>query len=68
MTEINKDMTIGEIIEKVPNCQPVIEKYFQGACFGCPATKMETLEMGAMVHGVDVNEVISELKELVNKN
>ncbi len=64
MTKITKDMTIGEIISLIPAAGQVIEKYFHGGCFECPAMKMETLEMGAMLHGHDVDEIIVELENL----
>ncbi|SYZ72049.1 conserved hypothetical protein [Candidatus Zixiibacteriota bacterium] len=65
MTNITKDMTIGEILAKCPNAGPVIQKYFHGGCWHCPAIKMETLEMGAQLHGHDVNKIIAELTALV---
>ncbi len=64
MSAITKDMTIGEIISLIPTASPIIEKYFHGGCFECPAMKMETLEMGAMLHGHDVGEIIAELEKL----
>ncbi len=64
MATITKNMTIGEIIELIPTASPVIEKYFHGGCFECPAMKMETLEMGAMLHGHDVSVIIAELEKL----
>lgn len=64
MTKITKDMTIGEIIEQIPQAGQVIQKYFHGGCFECPGMKMETLEMGAMLHGHDVEKIIGELEEL----
>lgn len=67
MAKITKDMTIGEIIQKIPDASPVIEKYFHGECFQCPAIKLETLEMGAMLHGHDVNEIIVELEKLADE-
>ena len=67
MANITKNMTIGEIISKIPTAGPVIEKYFRGGCFECPAMKMETLEMGAMLHGHDVSEIIAELEKLAGQ-
>jgi hybrid cluster-associated redox disulfide protein len=66
MAAITKDMTIGEIISLIPTASPIIEKYFRGGCFECPAMKMETLEMGAMLHGHDVSEIIAELEKLAS--
>ena len=60
-------MTIGEIIELVPDSGPLIQKYFHGGCYQCPAMKMETLEMGAMLHGHDVDTIIAELEKLAKK-
>ncbi|MCX6826009.1 MAG: DUF1858 domain-containing protein [candidate division Zixibacteria bacterium] len=62
--KITKDSTIGEIIENIPQAGPIIQKYFHGGCFECPGVKMETLEMGAMLHGHDVETIIAELKML----
>lgn len=67
MKKINKDMTIGEIIELVPEAGPLIQKYFHGGCYQCPAMKLETLEMGAMLHGHDIDVLIAELEKLPQK-
>ena len=65
MINLTKDTTIGEIISNIPDAGSVIKKYFHGGCFECPSMKMETLEMGAALHGHDVNEIIAELKKLI---
>lgn len=62
--DINKDTTIGEIIANIPGAETIIKKYFHGGCYGCPSMRMETLEMGAELHGHDVNVIIAELKKL----
>ena len=67
MMEITKDTTLGEIIANIPEASSVIKKYFHGGCYDCPSMKMETLEMGAALHGHDVNKIIAELKKLVKK-
>jgi len=67
MIDITKNTTIGEIISKIPESATVIRKYFQGGCFECPSMKLETLEMGASLHGHDVNEIIADLKKLAEK-
>jgi len=65
--KITKEMTIGEIIEAVPQAGTVIQKYFHGGCFDCPGMKLETLEMGAMLHGHDVQTIIDELEQLATQ-
>lgn len=60
--EINKDTTIGEILEKAPEkAEHLLEIGMH--CLGCPASQMETLEEACAVHGIDVNEVIEKLKK-----
>lgn len=65
MITINKDTTMGEIIEKIPEAASVIMKYFHGGCYACPSMRLETLEMAAQLHCLDVNEIIAELKKLI---
>ncbi|MBE5871235.1 MAG: DUF1858 domain-containing protein [Lachnospiraceae bacterium] len=60
MAEITKDMTIGEILTSAPDVAPVL----MGAgmhCLGCPASQGETLEEAAMVHGIDVDELMKAI-------
>jgi hybrid cluster-associated redox disulfide protein len=34
-------------------------------CLGCPASRGETVEQACMVHGVDVNSLLTEINKLV---
>lgn len=61
MGEINKDMTIGEILQANPNVVPVLLEAGMH-CLGCPASQAETLEEAAMVHGIDVDELVKAIK------
>ena len=58
--EINKDTTIGEILEKAPDKAELLLEVGMH-CLGCPASQMETLEEACDVHGIDVNEVVEKL-------
>lgn len=58
--EINKDMTIGELLEKAPEKAEILLEIGMH-CLGCPASQMETLEEACDVHGIDVNEVLEKL-------
>lgn len=62
---ITKDISLGELIEKVPQSMTIIQKYFHGGCYQCPGMKMESLEMAAMLHGHDVDEIVEEIKALI---
>ena len=66
--EITKDSVIGDVIKTVPGAEDVIRKYFGSGCFTCPGINMESLSFGAAMHNVDPEKVISEIKELIEKN
>ena len=57
---INKDTTIGEILEKEPEKAEILLEVGMH-CIGCPASQMETLEEACEVHGIDVEEVVEKL-------
>lgn len=58
--EISKEMTIGDVVMEYPEAVEVLMSFGMG-CVGCPASQMETLEEAAMVHGFDVEELLSAL-------
>ena len=55
-----KDMTIGEILKINQNMAGVL---MAGGmhCIGCPASQGESLEEAAMVHGIDVDLLLTRL-------
>lgn len=57
---INKETTIGEILEKAPEKAEILLEVGMH-CIGCPAAQMETIEEACMTHGVDVNEVLEKM-------
>ena len=59
---INKDMTIGEIIENNSKAVDFLMGLGMG-CLGCPSATMETLEQACYIHGLDLNEVMNKLNE-----
>lgn len=75
---ISPDMTIGDVVAKFPQVVDTMLKYGLH-CVGCHVNAFETLEQGAMAHGMpeetfkrligDINEVatkpIEEIKEVV---
>ncbi|MFH0818856.1 MAG: DUF1858 domain-containing protein [Patescibacteria group bacterium] len=69
--KITKNTTIGELLEKHPEAVEILNKYMgQVGCITCPGRMMETLEMGAMVHGIpekDFKKMLKELKDRLNK-
>jgi hybrid cluster-associated redox disulfide protein len=61
--KITPDMSIDEVLKLYPETADVFRKYFHGGCFSCPASRMETLGDGAMVHGLDVDFIVDELNK-----
>lgn len=62
MLEITKDMTIGEIIRIAPEVAPVLMEAGMH-CLGCPSAQGETLEEAALVHGIDIDELMKFIEE-----
>lgn len=57
---VNKDMLIGEIISIDPGNAMILMQSGMH-CVGCPSSQMESLEEAAQVHGMDVEQLISDL-------
>ena len=64
--KITKQMKINEVIEKYPETLEVFER-FGFHCIGCIAANFESIEEGAVVHGIDVEELLGELNKVVEK-
>ncbi|MCR5234118.1 MAG: DUF1858 domain-containing protein [Lachnospiraceae bacterium] len=60
MADITKDMTIGEALMQKPEIAPVLMGMGMH-CLGCPASQGESLEEAALVHGMDIDELMSEI-------
>mgnify|MGYP003473459013 FL=1 len=63
MAEFTKDMTIGEMLRMNPEVAPVLMSAGTH-CVGCPSAQGETLEEAAMVHGMDIDELLAALNQL----
>lgn len=62
MQTITKETTIGDILEIKPSAVPVLMQIGMH-CIGCPASRGETVEEAAMVHGVDADELVRMMNE-----
>ena len=64
MAQITKEMTIMEVVNQFPQTIKVF--YSHGLfCIGCSVAYRETLEQGAMAHGLDVSQLMENLNEAV---
>lgn len=59
---IDKNTKIGELLKDYPDKAEILLSAGMH-CLGCPASQEETLEEACMVHGIDVEELIENLKK-----
>lgn len=63
---INKSMTLGEVVEKFPESAEVMMNYGLH-CIGCHVASWETIEQGALGHGMDEKEIEKMVNEINEK-
>lgn len=63
MSGITKEMTIGEILNTNPNVAPILLDAGMH-CLGCPSAQGESLEEAAMVHGLDIDNLMAAIEAL----
>ena len=65
--QITHETIIGDVIRDVPGGEEVIKRYFGFGCFTCPGMNMESIGFGAMMHGLEPEPILRELRELVSE-
>jgi len=63
--KITKDMNIIEVVQRYPDTMMVF-MYAGMGCFGCHAAQFESIEEGALVHGIDVDKLVEALNEIAD--
>ena len=63
MAVITKDMTIGEILRTNPDVAPILMNAGMH-CLGCPSAQGESLEEAAMVHGMNIDDLMAQIATL----
>lgn len=63
MAEITKEMTIGEILRTNPDVAPILMNAGMH-CLGCPSAQGESLEEAAMVHGMNIDDLMTQIAAL----
>ena len=61
---ITADMTIGEIIRQDPGIAPILLEAGMH-CLGCPSAQGESLAEAAMVHGMNIDELMAKITAYV---
>ena len=62
--DVNKNSTINEILNAYPEAMRFFKEK-QMACGSCFAVKFDTLENGALMHGMEVNTLIDQLEQFL---
>ncbi len=64
---ITKQTTIKEIISFCPEAVNFFND-LQMSCGSCFAVKFDTLESGALMHGMDVNDLVTRLNQFISSS
>lgn len=64
MAQITKDTLIGEILNLDASTAPFFLEMGMH-CLGCPASRGETVEQACMVHGVDPDDLLAKVNEMI---
>ena len=62
---ITKDTLLCDLLS-TENAEKIADVLYGAGmhCLGCPSAQMETIEQAAMVHGLDVDELIKNINEI----
>ena len=63
---INKNSTIKEILSSYPEAKKFFNER-EMACSSCFAANFDTLEKGALMHGLEANTLVDELNNFLKK-
>ncbi len=64
MATVNKEMTIGEVLNIDRRTAPIFLS-FGMHCLGCPVSTGESIQDAAAVHGVDAEKLVEELNKFL---
>ncbi len=61
---ITKDMTIEEVVQQFPETVQVFSRHGVG-CLGCSGAQHDNIEQGAVLHGLDTEQLVQELNACI---
>ncbi len=61
---ITKEMTIEEVVSQYPETMMVFMRHGLH-CVGCHVSAFESIEEGALAHGINVDALVSDLNKVV---
>ena len=60
MPILDKKTNVAKMLQEYPQTAAVLKKYHLG-CIGCHGIKHETIERGAIAHGIDLHALLHDL-------
>ena len=67
MKRITADMTFDELLKTYPKSRAVLKEYGL-TCMDCKGRKADTLAIGALNNGIDINEFLKALQSSLTKS
>ena len=64
MTQVTKSTMIGELLQIDENIAPILLNIGMH-CLGCPSAQGESLEEACFVHGIDCDDLVSKMNEIL---
>lgn len=64
--QVNEDMIIGEMLQLDPGIGAILMASGMH-CIGCPSAQGESLAQAAAVHGLSVDELVSNVNDYLAK-
>ena len=61
--QVTKSTMIGELLQINENIAPLLLNIGMH-CLGCPSSQMETIEEAAMVHGMNIDDLMAQIAAL----
>ena len=65
MAQVTKETMIGELLSIDMDAAAPVLMGIGMHCLGCPASRGESIEDACMVHGVDADELIARLNDVI---
>lgn len=66
MSKVTKDMIISDILKLDKGTVPILINSGMH-CLGCPSSSGESIEDACAIHGIDVDNLVKELNEYLEK-
>jgi hybrid cluster-associated redox disulfide protein len=64
--KIDKTSVFADVLDEPEVVEALLESGMH--CIGCPMSGGETIEEGAVAHGIDVDELVDKINKLRKKN